>query len=136
MSYQAHTEAAMHQQSSAIAKSGKRWTSLAMIFVVLGSSAAFAQGVDTEKLRGLIETEKNAGRVRTIHVVEAYHAVGITSAHPRVELARAWGESFCAHASRSFAWDRPWTLMVYIHQHEQPAYSCQIPTMPNRFNIY
>jgi hypothetical protein len=109
---------------------GRRSISLAAMLAVFVSSVAFANDLDSENLRGLAQTEIDAGQVTTVHVVEAYHVLGISMSHHRIP--RAWGAAFCASATRNFVWDRTWTVMVYGHQQEQPSYSCQIGSAPNR----
>jgi hypothetical protein len=106
----------------------------AAISAWFATSAGVARGHDAENLRLLAHSEKNAGRVVAMHLVEAYRAIGVTTAHPQIGLAREWGESFCARASSAFTWDHSWSLIVYADRGEQPAHSCRIPTTPNRLN--
>jgi hypothetical protein len=117
-------------QRGSASRRGHRIISLAAILVSLVSSAASANDFDSENLRGLAQTEMDAGRVTTVHVVEAYHVMGIVTSHHR--MPREWGEGFCSHATRVFVWRRTWTVMVYAHREAQASYSCQIGTVSNR----
>jgi hypothetical protein len=121
---------------SRVASTWRGGVSLLFFAAILAwfATSAVARGLDTENLRLLAHSEKNAGRVIGMHLVEAYHAIGVTTAHPQIGLAREWGESFCARASSAFTWDQSWSVIVYADQDEHPAHSCRIPTTPDRLN--
>ena len=104
------------------------------LLVALNASSAFPRDLDGDKLRSLAQTEKDAGNVVAFYLVETYHAMGITTAHPHVQGARNWADLFCDRASRDFKWEKEWTLVVYDRHQKQLAHACRIPTTLDQRN--
>jgi hypothetical protein len=116
-------------------KNGLRRTYCTGATVLLSAWTAHAQDGDADHLRQLAEAERIAGRVTAIHLVEAYHALGVSTVRAQTESPRAWAEAFCAHASREFTWNGVWRVIVYAPKEDHPAHTCRIPTSPDRLNL-
>ena len=103
-------------------------------FIILAWTAHAEVG-DAEDLRSMAQAAKDAGDLSSFHVVESYRAIGVTTApsatqndfEVEAKIAREWGNTFCAAASRGFEWNRRWRLIVYASGQSHITYSCLIP---------
>ena len=103
-------------------------------FIILAWTAHAEVG-DAEALRSMAQAAKDAGHLSSFHVVESYRAIGVTTApsatrnnfEVEAKIAREWGNTFCAAASRDFQWNRRWRLIVYASGQSRLTYSCLIP---------
>jgi hypothetical protein len=121
--------------AKAAPRTGRRRACCAGVVVFLGACAAQAHDLDAEHLRQLVEAEEIAGRVTAIRLVEAYRALGVTTARREMDTARAWADAFCARATREFTWNSAWRLIVHMPEQGRRAYSCRIPTTPDRLTL-
>ena len=120
-------------------RSAARLLLLGAPFIAL-AAAAVAEAGDADALRGIVQVEKDAGRVSSFRVVEHYRAIGVTAARSAVraspeadaDAARIWAERFCANASRELKWDHRWRLVIYPHGQPHRAFSCVIANTAQR----
>ena len=112
---------------------------LALFAFVFSAASAFGQTGNSDDLRGMVQAEKNAGRLSGYHIAETFGAVGATTSRSAThggresgaQAARTWAEAFCASATRNFRWNRRWKLVVYTQGQPHPSHSCLIPTPAN-----
>ncbi len=109
---------------------------LALLAFVFSAATASGQSVNSHALRGMVQAEKDAGRLSGYHIAETFGAVGATTSRSathggresEAQAARSWAEAFCASATRNFRWNRRWKLVVYTQDQPHPSHSCLIPT--------
>src|SRR5271166_4111038 len=83
---------------------------LALFAFVFSAASALGQTGDSATLRGMVQAEKDAGRLSGYHIAETFGAVGATTSRSATHgdreneprAARAWAEAFCASATRNF----------------------------------
>ncbi len=94
-----------------------------------------AQVTDTDALRQMGQSDKDAGRISTFRVVEPYRAMAavLFRSHARTNreseaAARSWAADFCTRASNGFQWERRWRLTAYVNNASGPIFTCFIPS--------